>query len=421
MNYIDPIYSFFLASFDFNGIPLNQLCEEWNVEISEGLKILIKLLIKGDCTIQCSNNPHIIYNNIPETSTSIEDVEKILKDENPERLLMRTCVYPSPAYLEQHRSVIGFSPYSKRLALGCPHLQPLFFKFEVLKPYVDNPNYDLQLDDYSGSLAYRVEEDTKVDKKGYYKLETFGLGRDERGTRVIVSFPRYLRQLSLSQQNHWEANELTSSCDVLDSYLNNILKGSWYFPQSISKGVLNERMYINDLWEAIFGERLFKNDYTHEDLIREYSFLFIPTSSALNKFRHFMDKLFSDNMNVKHIRSLLEEYSHYNPLIQETHIRQLGSLAALELLMDSIYTLHDGRMVGKEIVAPFKEIRKERQPVAHKIILEDHYDVAYYNSQIEIFKKVYNALKKLRIILSSHPKAKEVKAPKGFSDKVYIF
>lgn len=298
----------------------------------------------------------------------------------------------------------------------------MYFKFEVLKPYIDNPQYDLKLDDYSGSLEYYVKENTLVDKKGYYKLSTFGLGKDQEDNRVIVSFPRYLRQLSISQQNHWEAHELTKPCKMLRSYRDNIMLGSWSFPQSISRGILHERSYINNLWRIIFGESLFKNDYSPNDLTREYPFLFIPTAKALNKFILLMDTLFSDDMNTKHLRKLLECGCQNLPPVKTEYDPNIGSLNALELWMDNIYTLRDGKKVGKEIVSPFKEIRKEdRQLEAHKIVIADDYNLSYYDTQIEIFEKVYDVLKKLRIILLTHSKANGVKPPEEFRDHVYLF
>ena len=70
-------------------------------------------------------------------------------------------------------------------------------------------------------------------------------------------------------------------------------------------------------------------------------------------------------------------------------------------------------------MSPFKKIRKLRQPQAHKIIIENDYDIHFYKEQNEIFSNVYEALKKLRIILTTHPKAACVSTPDNWSEEVY--
>ena len=98
---------------------------------------------------------------------------------------------------------------------------------------------------------------------------------------------------------------------------------------------------------------------------------------------------------------------------------KIGSLAALELWIDNVYTLKDGTKIGKEIVLPLKQVRKRRQPEAHKIISENTLDPDIYKIQDEILYAVYDSFCKLRIILSSHPKAIGIKPPSFWSDKVY--
>lgn len=54
------VYDFFVASSDFNGIPLRNISQKLNIEYQNSID-LIKELVKDDIiSIQSSTNPHII-------------------------------------------------------------------------------------------------------------------------------------------------------------------------------------------------------------------------------------------------------------------------------------------------------------------------------------------------------------------------
>lgn len=418
-NYIRPIYNYFIESSDYNGIPIEELFSQWEVDWANGIKKLIELIVNGDCIIQSSTLPYIIRETIPTVEFSVNYLTKIMNGKDDIFSQFRECIYPSHSYLLKHRDVSNIPPYEKYLALGGAHLQPLFFDLNVINTYLDDPRYKLKLRDYYGTLSYELINSTKIDKAGYYELNSFGLGYDENGIRVIVAFPRYLRHLSHSQQNVWEAHEITKPCKVIKSYWDNIMHGCWNFPQSLATGILNEREYVNKLWKVIFNDNLFLNDYAIEDLPPYFSFLFIPTSRALGKFTHLMDKLFSDQLNTKHLRKLLNDGNEEFPSVTEHFEQNIGSLTALELWIDNIYHLKNGEKIGKEIVAPFKVIRKLRQPEAHKIEVSDIYNVDIYTKHTDILRDIYDALLKFRVMLGSHPKAINVKPPKYWSKEVH--
>lgn len=414
-----PIYNYFIESNDYNGILFSHLFSLWKVSWEEGIRRLIILVEKGECIIQSSNVPFIIRTCIPTIESTVQYLNEIVSGKSKEFSQFSECAFPSYSYLVGHRDVSGMAPYDKYLALGGPHLQPIFFEMGVLNNYIDDPKYKLQLKDYYGALSYEITEDTKLDTGGYYELKTFGLGYDNNGIRVIVTFPRYLRCLSRSQQNHWEAYEKTVPCKIIKSYFDNIHEGSFAFPQSFASGILNEMAYINKLWKTIFEENIFLRDYTIQDLPPYYSFLFRPTTKDLNRFYLILDKLLSDNLNVTHLRNLLLNGSDCLPPFGGSIDKNIGSLVALELWIDNIYTLKDGTKIGKEIVMPLKQVRKKRQPEAHKIVSENILNPEIYKYQDEALITVYDSLYKLRVMLSSHPKAKEVTPPSFWCDKIY--
>lgn len=417
--YMPPIYKYFVESNDFNGIPMEILFSLWGTDWKEGIQRLLNLIEAELCTIQSSTLPHIIRNVVPTKEASIKYLSEIKDGKTNKYLPFQECVYPSSSYLKKNRDTSCMSPYYKFLALGGAQLQPIFFDFNVLNTYLEDPRYKLNLNDYYGSLSYELTEDSKLDNAGYYYLKTFGIGYDDSGNRVITAFPRDLKFLSPSHQNIWEANEILKPCKVLKFYWDNVMTGSWNFPLSISSAILIERKYVNKLWNTIFGENLFLNDYSLKDLPSDFSFLFRPTKSALGKFVHTMDKLFSDELNKKHLIALLKNGSDNLSAIETEFDPQIGSLNALELWLNNIYILQNGERIGAEIVAPFKKIRKLRQPQAHKIIIKNDYDIHIYKEQNEIFCSIYEALKKLRIVLTTHPKAVCVSPPDNWSEEVY--
>lgn len=418
-NWIKPIYKHFIESNDYNGILFEHLFSEWDTTWEEGIRRLIILVERGVCVIQSSNLPFIIHTAVPPIETTVKYLNEIIAGKSDEYLQFSECAFPSHSYLVEHRDVSGFPPYDKFLALGGVHLQPIYFDMGVLNNYLDDPRYKLKLKDYHGSLSYEILEDTKLDSKGYYELNTFGLGYDNNGIRVVVAYPRYLRYLSRSQQNHWEAYEKTSPCKVIKAYLDNTLEGCFAFPQSIASGILNERAYINKLWKAIFEENLFLKDYVIEDLPPYYSFLFRPTTKDLNRFYLILDKLISDNLNVTHLKNLLLNGYDNLPPYKDKVDEKIGSLVALELWIDNIYTLNNGTKIGKEIVVPLKQVRKKRQPEAHKIISENTLNPEIYKLQDDILHAVYDSFCKLRSMLLSHPKAKGLTPPSLWSNTVY--
>ena len=168
---------------------------------------------------------------------------------------------------------------------------------------------------------------------------------------MIISFPRYLSSLSKSQQNLWESYEITNPsnlCKIYKPYWDNIMEGSWSFPQSLASGILNERTYINKFWKEIFGEGLFQNDFTIEELPPYFSFLFLPTNRSLGNFIHLMDKLFSDQLNSKHLKNLIYKGKKGYKIITEEIDSQIGSLKALELWQNNIYHLDNGDNFGEK-------------------------------------------------------------------------
>lgn len=90
------------------------------------------------------------------------------------------CLYPSTAYLKDHRNLekFGFSHYSKKLALGEPQLKPIFFEIEVLERYYNDPRFEFELEDYSGKVSCKYDDlyNPLVRKEDDIYIKSFGIG-----------------------------------------------------------------------------------------------------------------------------------------------------------------------------------------------------------------------------------------------------
>ena len=70
------IYTFFIESSDFNGIPLRNISSTLNIEYKKSIDLIKELVQDDKVTIQSSTNPHIIYSRLYPIETQL----KILED-----------------------------------------------------------------------------------------------------------------------------------------------------------------------------------------------------------------------------------------------------------------------------------------------------------------------------------------------------
>ena len=114
------VYDFFVASLDFNGIPLRNISKKLNIEYENSID-LIKELVKDDIvSIQSSTNPHIIgFHHYPIDSQihileeSKKTNEEVLKSFGEITFLYEDtefpiCLYPSKNYLLKNRNLVEF-------------------------------------------------------------------------------------------------------------------------------------------------------------------------------------------------------------------------------------------------------------------------------------------------------------------------
>lgn len=418
------VYDFFVASSDFNGIPLRNISQKLNIEYEKSIDTIKELVKDETVSIQSSTNPHIVgFQHYPidsqihileeakNTKEILHSIGKItISSEDTE---FPICLYPSKKYLQKNRNLAEFDNafYTKQLALGEPHLKPIFFEIEVLDRYFNDPRFDFEFEDYSGQISclYDENENPIVREEDEVFLKTFGLGFDENGDRLAVVYLRYLKDLTPEHQVFWRSKEKSGNCKMLEEYHQNTIQGDWTFSYSIFSGFLGEQKCINDLTELAFSKPIFRRIYEKENRPKEFTFFFTPTLKNYNDFILLLDKMISENINKDFFDGKVElfEFEKLEDGIVER--KSKGTLQLFEEWLTKVFNVKGDGAVS-DLFKPLKKIRRERQNPAHKIN-ENQYDKQYVDRQKEIMNEAYSVLRNLRNIFHQHPKARNFEIP----------
>lgn len=418
------VYDFFVASSDFNGIPLRNLSQKLNIGYEKSIDIVKELVKNEIVSIQSSTNPNIIgFQHYP-IDSQIHILEEAKKTKeilhsfgditiSSEDTKFPICLYPSEKYLKKNRNLVEFGNafYTKQLALGEPHLKPIFFEIEVLDRYFNDPRFDFKFEDYSGQIScfYDENENSIVREEDEVFLKTFGLGFDENGNRLAAVYLRYLKDLTPEHQVFWRSKEKFGNCKMLEEYHQNTIQGDWTFSYSIFSGFLGEQKYINDLTELAFSKPIFRRTYEKDNRPKEFTFFFTPTLKNYNDFILLLDKMISENINKDFFDGKVELFDFEKLEDGIVERKSKGTLQLFEEWLTKVFNIKgDGSI--RNLFKPLKKIRRERQNPAHKIN-ENQYDKQYIDKQKEIMNEAYFVLRNLRNIFHQHPKARNFEIP----------
>jgi hypothetical protein len=400
------ITDFYLQSRDFNGIRLDMMLTAL-ADLAGGAQedaacAVRELIAEGKVTLAFSSvsvNPHIKrFADLP-----LEDQLARLEREDWSGI----CAYPAEPVIRSSVDVSAYDdrPFTKRLLLGEPHLAPQYFDLEVLERYHTDPRYSYHFNDYDGSISVRDEyfESDKMAERDQVLLQTFGIGYDSEGDRVVVVFLRYLSDLSPEHQQIWNANVHSRACKMVYEYYQNSILAEWAECISVYEAILLSQVALNELASVTGKPPLFNETYA-SDRPRGFSTLLRPTLRSYMEFVHLLDKMLSENMNKRFFTGdvPLEETIHRRD--GRIEVRQRGTLTVLDEWLHKTVRFQD-EAPYRAIIGPLRQIRKLRQRPAHAV-LRDDYDMAYIRQQDELVSDVYYALSGLCIVLSTHPEAK---------------
>ena len=398
------ICNFFNQSRDFNGIPASSMVANHNISWAELQVQLARLLISGQISLtfeSYSQNPHI--KRIPDLPLKVQ-LDGIKTED-----IGGVCVYPAPNEIEKTVNLRPYDnrPYTRRLALAEPQLIPIFFDLHVLERYFSDPRYSCWFGDSEGHISltdesYLSEQMTERDK---VSLQSFGIGYDQNLNRVVVVFLRYLSDLSPEHQQAWKANEVLGPCKMNSDYERASIWGEWPEYYSVYEAFIQEQIEINKLSSLIGKPPLFKETYQEHHRPIAFSSMLRPTSQNLDAFVHLLDKMLSDNMDKRFFEGDIPLEEQIKRKDNTIEVRPLGTLILLERWLNKYYKNQAGKDVSREVIAPFKDIRAARQPTAHSI-KPNEYNPSFPKRQDEILGRTKQGLTILRLIFSSHPKAR---------------
>lgn len=418
------IYDFFIESNDFNGIPLRNISNEFEIDYKESIDLVKKLVIDKSVSIQSSTNPHIIgFQHYPTDSQLkiLDDAKDVTVDKKKigeitisfENTEFPICLYPTKEYLKSKRNLNEYqnAEYTKLLALAEPQLSPRFFEIEVLERYANDPRFDFKFDDYSGKISCKYDENDEpiVREEDQVFLKTFGLGFDSKENRLAVVYLRYLNNLTPEHQVFWKSKEVKDECKILQEYQENTINGNWTFSHSIFSGFLGELKCLNDLSKLIFKTSIFKKDFDGENKPKDFTFFFTPTLKNYHGFVGLLDKMISENINKKFFENKIELFDFEEIEDGVVERKQRGTLRLFEEWLISIYKIDNPEKL-RDIFKPFKKVRKERQSPAHKIS-ENTYDKKYIELQKNLINDCYNSMRILRDIFGQHRDANGFEIP----------
>ncbi|HGI5917719.1 TPA: hypothetical protein ACJTDP_001417, partial [Yersinia enterocolitica] len=422
------VFSFFCESSDFNGIRLRNISESLGLDYIESIDKVKQLVQKGDISIQSSTNPCIIgfgHHTIASQLNVLDDAKSIklskktfgaleIFTENTEYSI---CLYPSKEYLEKNRdlSEFGYAKYKTALALAEPQLSFRFFETDVLERYSGDPRFEFVFEDFGGSISCKYDESGNaiLREEDQVFVQSFGLGFDSKSNKVIAIILRDLGRLSPAHQVFWATKEVPASeCTVLSDYYDNIILGAWIFSRSVFSALIDEINAIHKLTSFIFGVSLFRKELNGENRPKNFTFFFAPTTKNYYDFINLLDKYLSENINQSFFEGKLNLYER-KPIDENTFERiQKGTLRLLEEWISTAFTYTD-ESIPREIMAPLKKVRKERQKPAHKVI-DNNYDTSLISLQKGIIEACYQSVGSIRRMIQSHPKAINV----GLDDRL---
>jgi hypothetical protein len=322
-------------------------------------------------------------------------------------------VYPKRKLLEKYDNLkvekIGI--YTKQLRLGGSQVEHRFFKRDVLERYRKDPRYRYEEWGVAGTILIRdkfflddaVPESDKVD------VQYFGTGYTEDDQRVIAVILKYLGTLSIEHQNYWSSFEIKEKCYLDSDYVSAYFEAKPTDRLSPFPALLTEINEINKICKIIGEPLLFRQSYV-DSPPSEFNWLSRPTRSEYNSFVHVLDKIISENINRDFFKGKIELVERI-PLSKNKVLRvDKNTIRLLAEYFEKYWQFPDPKPKN-EMIETFKIIRKARQDPAHKI-MDNHYNPAYFERQRRLIYETFKAVRILREILMSHPKAKSYEPPR---------
>jgi hypothetical protein len=394
------VEEFYFSSGDFNGVPVYQLRSKFDIESKQFWDLVKCLIVEEKISARVGDNPHI-------KRFSNYSTEQVLKSIEQSTYPEFICLYPSKKALALSKHLQDYVdwPYKLELAKGCGQFEYRAFELSVLEQYRNDPRYTFTSNDVDGEISISDEYFQSQNMPDRHKifLKTFGYSYDHDLNRYVGVFLRYLSRLTSEHQKLWSAREVKGEIKLHPQYHDANLLGSWSSKLSIFEAILMEIEIINRMCKLINKPNLFKESYAN-NRPNEFSFLIRPTKFEFNRFMLLLDKVLSDNINMKFFKGDIPLVDEVKRKDGKTVVNQRGTIQLLEIWINKKYTPADVEPID-EMFQTFKDIRVLRNPEAHNVNC-DIFNQNFFEKQREIVIRSCNAIWTLRQIFGDHPLVK---------------
>ena len=301
-------------------------------------------------------------------------------------------------------------------------LKPVYFDIQVLERYFEDPKYLIFYSDYRGSIVIDDQYSDENEERVEY-LKDFGLAykKDDFHDRAVVTFAGDLVKLPSKMQSHFYSYYLENQNDYFpnEGFVKNLIMGEWVEDISIYQALTMEIHYINEMCLAIGIPKMFLKEFSSDTLLQnekpsDFHVLLMPTEKKYYDFVITLEKMITGNLNIN---TFLTSACLIKPVEREDEEGNIkGSLTLLAEWFTQNTRLAN---IDDDIKLPLRELIKERQTPAHKII-ENKYDKSYWKKQNDFMQKVYVAVRNIRLLMANHPMCKNVMIPDYLYDGKHI-
>ena len=401
---VDQVVDKYINSKDFNGLPYRILRGRLNLKEDFLINLLKELLENDQIEIVYGDyhpNPHI------KAFSDMDKHQQISKIIN-HKLLNMACLYPHKNVLKNNPQIAKSyldKPYSKELALGAGQLDFRAFDLSVLEIYRNDPRYHYDNNDISGFISVRHEyyESSEISESDKILLNTFGFCYNNNFDRAVAVFVIYLSYLTPEHQQIWKTKELIGKYKLHPDYYLNSIIGEFGTGLSIFEAFIMELDIINKMCSLMRKPPLFKETFKNSRP-RGFGFLLRPTLGEFNSFVHLLDKMISDNLNRDFFKGDIALETEKRRADGKIVVTQKGTIMLLKEWIKKFFRTKEYGIIDEMFMA-FKQLRGIRQKPAH-FINEDEFDQKYFKEQRALIKRVYTALRDLRLIIANHSSVK---------------
>jgi len=391
----------------FNGIKLGEVSHGVD---EDALKLGIsKLLEERKIDVlnsETQQNPHIRRFEAPTVERQLRTLDTQEK--------YHTCLYPTRETIKSayDLSFLNPKPFAKALAEGDPQIKPIFFELGAIDRYRLDPRFDFEFRDYVGMISMKSETEKTgpIPERDQIYVQTFGLGIDDDTHPLVCVFLRYLSKLSPEHQRHWETFISNKKALIHENYYRPAILGQVWKNTSALEAIRLSIQAINKICNALYQGPLFLQpapSLLHYNL----SPFMRPTKNDYLIFVHELDKILSENINIKLFDEMLNRFDVVNNSDGTIERKPKGSIQLLEeFLVAGILDSETIEIVRKEIISPLRKVRRERQPIAHTVI-QNEFDIAYIERRRELLKGAAFALCGMFYMFRRRPRAPQIPMP----------